>query len=83
MEYREFVERLKFNNIELFDADKRKLYIQIKNIIQNGGGNRNVNKSNYHLFFESSNKQYIIDNLLKSKYGLLNIKFINNEYKEI
>ena len=83
MEYREFVERLKFNNIELFDVDKRKLYIQIKNIIQNGGGNRNVNKSNYQLFFESSNKQYILDNLLKSKYGLLNIKFINNEYKEI
>lgn len=83
MEYREFVERLKFNNIELFDADKRKLYIQIKNIIQNGGGSRNINKNNYQLFFESSNKQYIIDNLLKSKYELLNIKFINNDYKEI
>jgi hypothetical protein len=83
MEYREFIERLKYNNIELFDIDKRKLYIQIKNIQQSGGDLRAINKNNYDLFFEASNKKYIIDKLLKNKYELLDIKFINNEYSEI
>jgi hypothetical protein len=83
MEYRDFVERLKFNNIDLFDIEKRKLYVQIKNIQQSGGDFRNINKNNYELFFESSNKHYIINTLLKNKYELINVKFINNEYKEI
>jgi hypothetical protein len=83
MEYREFIERLKYNNIELFDVDKRKLYIQIKNIEQSGGDFRSINKNNYDLFFEASNKKYIIDKLLRNKYEPLNIKFINNNYLEI
>jgi hypothetical protein len=83
MEYREFVERLKFNGIELFDIDKRKLYIQLRNIQQSGGNNRNINKNNYELFFEASNKNIIIKTLLDNKYETLNVKFINSEYKEI
>ena len=83
MEYREFIERLKYNNIELFDVDKRKLYTQIKNIQQSGGNSRTINKNNYELFFEASNKKYIIDKLLKNKYEILNIKFINDSYLEI
>jgi hypothetical protein len=83
MEYREFIERLKYNSIELFDIDKRKLYIQLKNIQQSGGDIRGINKNNYELFFEASNKKYIVDKLLKNGYEPINIKFINNFYKEI